>query len=201
MFLPKFARALRALAAAIVLIVAGTGSAVAQSAGATDRLGLPGPIRFAGVDHALAWTSRPTPNYFKQEYLPAGQRLETYQQMFIVEVSASGATPETAVAAQIAMLDRRKGTDPVVNYQVIRNPGSGEIILDFLMSAPQGDGIVVEWNAYRYVARADGVALFAISRRGYGAAARDFLTALRGSRMEAINALARLDLPALRPRQ
>ncbi|MBN8944604.1 MAG: hypothetical protein J0H01_34185 [Rhizobiales bacterium] len=200
MFFLDLMRYARLLSLAVVLVVTGACAVVAQTAGATDRLGLPGPVRFAGVEHGLAWTARPTVRYFKQEYLPAGQRLETYTQMFIVELTTAGTTPEAAVAAKIAMLNQRKATDPVVNYEVVRNPATGDIILDFLLSASQGDSLIVEWNAYRYTAHGNGVALFAVSRRGYGAAARDFIASLRGSRAETINALARLALPELRPR-
>jgi hypothetical protein len=51
------------------------------------------------------------------------------------------------------MLNKRKSTDPTVNFAVVKNPKNNEIILDFILSAedPKGDDIV-EWNAYRYAA-------------------------------------------------
>ena len=177
---------------------AGLGAAQAQSS-AKDNLGLPGPIHFNGTSYFLAWSSRPNPTYFKQEYLPDGQRLERYDSMMIVETLTSGISVAAAAGSQINTLDRRKASDPVVNYQVLRNDGRNETVLDFVMSAGQGDATIIEWNAYRYTPRRDGVNLFAISRRGYGDGAREFLVGLRTWRMATITTLAEYQLPELRP--
>jgi hypothetical protein len=164
-----------------------------------ERLGVPGPVVFQGTTFAFAWSSNPSAGYFKQEYLPAGQTLERYEQMFIIEASTS-ATPEGAAAAQLAMLKKRKGSDPTVTWDVIRNNATGEIILDFILSDSRAD--VVEWNAYRYakLGKNGGVALYAISRRAYGDKTRDFLIVLKQNRPAAIRALATFDAPALKPK-
>jgi hypothetical protein len=184
-----------------LLILSGMAVLSAQAQPAKDMLGVPGPISFQGTQFDLAWTANPSAGYFKQEYLPAGQRLESFDQMFIIEASTS-ATPQGAVSAQVDMLEKRKGSDPVANYAILRNDATGEIILDFLMSDSSTGTVIVEWNAYRY-ARLDGtggVALYAISRRGYGDKAQDFLVGLKQNRPPAINALAAFDTPALQPK-
>lgn len=172
--------------------------AAAQSA--KDMLGVPGPIRFQDTEFALAWNSRPSSNYIKQEYVPAGEQPEHFNQMFMIEADTE-ASPETSAAAQVAMLKKRKSTDPVVNYDLIRNDATGEIILDFLMSDSGTGEVIVEWNAYRYapLSKAGGVALYAISRRGYGDGAKPFLQDLKRNRHPAINALAAFDAPKLTP--
>lgn len=164
-----------------------------------ERLGVPGPLAFQSTQFALAWNANPSAGYFKQEYLPAGQTLERYEQMFMIEASTS-ATPEAAAGAQLAMLKKRKGTDPTVNWDIIRNNATGEIIPDFILSDPRAE--FVEWNAYRYarLGKAGGVALYAISRRGYGDKARDFLIALKQASPAAIKALATFDAPVLKPK-
>ena len=103
------------------------------------------------------------------------------------------------------MLNKRKSTDPTVNFAVVKNPKNNEIILDFILNAedPKGDDIV-EWNAYRYAALkgkggASGVLLFGISRRGYGDDATDFLRRLKLARPAEVNALAAYPLPVVRP--
>lgn len=169
---------------------------VAQS----DLLGVPGPISFQGEDYALAWSSQPSDTYFKQEYVPEGQKVEAYQDMILVEAVTGAVTPMEAAAAQIQTLEARKGSDPVVNYDVMQNEATGEVLLDFLVSDLAADPVVVEWNAYRYQALGDGegVALVAISRRGYGEdGATSFMTGLGSMRSETINALANLSFPAV----
>ena len=179
------------------LIFAGAAVFPAFAQSAKDMLGAPGPITFQDTLFALAWSANPSAGYFKQEYLPAGQKLERYDQMFMVEASRSG-TPEGAAAAKLAMLKKRKGSDPTVNWDIIRNNATGEIILDFILSEKD----IVEWNAYRYarLGKTGGVALYAISRRGYGDKARDFLVNLKQSRLLAIKALAAFDAPVLEPK-
>lgn len=183
----------------VLLLLSGVSPASAQSV--TDMLGVPGPVSFQDTEFALAWTSRPFPHYFKQEYVPAGEQPERFNQMFMIEADIS-ATPEAAAAAQVDMLNKRKGSDPVVNYDLIRNDATGEIILDFVLSDSSTGTTIVEWNAYRYTPlnKTGGVALYAISRRGYGDQARDFLIGLKEKRSPAINALASFDTPKLQPK-
>jgi hypothetical protein len=117
--------------------------------------------------------------------------------MFMIDVLTEGQTPEGAAAAMISGLDERKATDLAVNYDLIENKATGELILDFLLSDASSGTVIVEWNAYRYVPFGDGLALFAISRRGYGEETTPFLTALKAWRQSSIEALATMELPEI----
>jgi hypothetical protein len=170
-----------------------------------DRLSIPGPITFNMSTYILSWSSHPSPDYYKQEYLPAGQTSEHYQQMVLIDVLTKGASVDGAVSAQVNMLNRRKATDPTVNFAVVRNPANGDVILDFILSAPANTGeSVVEWNAYRYTTFTGkdgnaGVTMFGISRRAYGDDSGDFLRRLKTARTVEIKALAGYTLPAAQP--
>jgi hypothetical protein len=175
----------------------------ALAAEVIDRLGIPGPIAFDGADYALAWSSHPSPAYYKQEYLPAGQVTASYTSMLIVELVTGGASVASAVAAQTRMLNARKATDPLVNFALLQNQKTGEVLLDFVLGTATPRR-VVEWNAYRYAPyRAsngqEGVILLAISRRAYGDDdAKTFLGGLKQSRVATMNAFARLPLPVVK---
>lgn len=189
-----FFKRLSALAVCAVLL----GSPAAAQV--SDHLGIPGPILFDGAAYRLAWSAQPSANYVKQEYLPAGETLETYSRMLLVERLTGVAVP-AAVRAQVDMLNKRKASDPLVNMDLMQNEQAGEVLLDFIVSSadPQGQPIV-EWNAYRYApykgpTGEQGVLLFAISRRGYGDGARAFLGNLKTLRPAQINALAAAPLP------
>jgi hypothetical protein len=168
---------------------------------ARDYLGAPGPLRFDGGLFALVWSSRPSPGYVKQEYLPAGQRLDSYARMLLLE-RVAGVEVAAALRAQTQFLAKRKGSDPVVNWAVIENKERGEALLDFLVSANDKNGnLIVEWNGYRYVphrdaAGASGTLLFGISHRAYGdAGAKEFLTGLKALRGRVVGVLAKAELP------
>lgn len=157
------------------ILTAGVAATIAvltlfPSAAQSDLLGVPGPISFQGKDYALAWTSQPSAGYVKQEYVPDGQDVELYQDMILAEAVSGELTPMDAAAAQIQSLEARGGSDPVLNYDLIQNEATGEVLLDFLISDLSADPVVVEWNAYRYRAldAGAGVALIGISRRSYG---------------------------------
>lgn len=178
---------------------------VARSENAVDRLSLPGPIEFGGESYQLSWSSHPAPHYYKQEYLPPGQKSESFQRMLLIEAIVRGTDVSGAVAARVETFNKRKATDPTVNFAIVRNPKNGEVILDFILSAqnPKG-GDVVEWNAYRYApfkgkGGEPGVLLFGISRRAYGGDATDFLRKLKTERPADVNALASHALPVVRP--
>ena len=158
---------------------------VARSDSAVDRLSLPESIEFNGESYRLSWS---------------------FQRMVLIEAIVRGVDINDAVAAKVSMLNKRKSTDPTVNFAVVKNPKNNEIILDFILNAedPKGDDIV-EWNAYRYAALkgkggASGVLLFGISRRGYGDDATDFLRRLKLARPAEVNALAAYPLPVVRLR-
>jgi hypothetical protein len=200
--MPHFIHSLvaRLASMAIVLAAVMAGPAVAQDA--TDYLGVPGPIQYDGTDYVLAWSSKPSPRYTKQEYLPAGQAPESYEKMLLVEVLIGDIDVLGAATAQMDTLKQRKQTDPLVNMDLIRNEATGEAILDFIVSSKDDNGeYIVEWNAYRYASHADaegtpGVLLFATSHRAYGGDnSRAFLTGLKDLRPAQIGLLANATLP------
>ena len=182
---------IRNLLAVLTLMCLGPAVAQAQEV----AVGVPGPIVFEDETFNLAWTSHPTETFYKQEYLPEGQVVEAYGQMFMVDVLLNGATAEGAAGNMIAGLRERQATDPMVNFDLIQNDATGEIILDFLLSDESTGTLIVEWNAYRYVPLDGGLAMFGISRRGYDDDVEPFLAELAQSRLGAIEALANLDLP------
>jgi hypothetical protein len=169
---------------------------------ADERIGIPGPIRFGSQSFALAWTSHPAPDQYKQEYLPAGESVDHYSSMLMIDLTTSAATGKAMARKMIESLEARKASDPVVNYQVITNPANGELILDFVLSASGADGKdIIEWSAYRYSSQGKGVRMVGISRRAYGNQVDPFLRKeLSALRTRDIAALSALTLPPTKPR-
>lgn len=190
-------RRLAALQLAFGCALAGTRAARAQPV--TDYLAVPGPIRFDGIEHRLAWTSNPSSGYYKQEYLPAGQALTRFREMILIELIVAGTDPAAAVASRVRIVNQRRDFDPTANIAVIKNAEKGEFIVDFVLGAPavRGDALI-EWSAYRYVPYKRGVLMFGVSRRAYGDGRGTFLSNLKTVRPAIIAELAKLQMPAIR---
>ena len=191
--------------AAAAVCFALAGPVVARSAEPpVDRLGIPGPIEFAGTQYHLAWSAQPSADYIKHEYLPSGQKPGTHTDMISVELLTSGVGTADVVKAQTKMLDQRKATDSLVNYRLLQNPNNGQAVLDFLMSDERSGTLIVEWAAHRYApvtmpGGKSAVLLFAISRRHYGDGAGDFLKALAVKRIADVGTLVNHAVPGAEP--
>jgi len=189
----------------LAVLICGVQAAFAQS---LDRLGLPGPLIFGDTSYALAWSAQPTPGYYKQEYVPAGQVPGKHDRMLLIELLDNGTSVDAALATQVRWLNQRKGKDPVFNLAILKNPKTGETLLDFLISDRGTDGRqIAEWNAYRYTPWQDnagrqGVFLLAISRRAYGdGAITTFLSGLKPVRSGDIDRLAKFQRLDARPQR
>lgn len=159
-------------------------------------------IVFSDTHYHLVWQSSPTPDYSKYEYLPQTQQLPHYHNMVLVEHLSNGMTVSQVVQSQVEFMNQRKQTDPVAQHRLISNEATGELLLDFLLSADDPEqGTIIEWNAYRYIPQqgANGdhaVLLLGYSARAYGdEEGRNFLIDLQKSRGQIIQALISSSVP------
>lgn len=162
-----------------------------------DYLNASAPLVFNNETYHLVWSSHPNSNYYKQEYLTKGDNLERFKTMLLLEVVTGNKDLKGVVGAKVAELKKMKETNPMVNYEMIQNPNTGEYLLDFLLTSntASGDISIVEWNAYRYRLFTDkngqsGIQLFAFSKRGYAPAVDPFLANLKTIRKDLVNKLA-----------
>ena len=178
-------------------------SSFGQSTKPTDYLAIAGPILFENSSYNLAWASHPANNYYKQEYLANGDTIEKYKKLILVEVLTGKVMLNAIVAAKVGELKRMKATNPVVNYETLEK--DGEVMLDFLLSENTPDGKylnVIERNVYRYKSVVDKkgqscVILFGVSERAYGNDIDNFLSNLKDSRYDLLNAVGAFSMPAI----
>lgn len=180
-----------------------TVAAPAGSSGAIDRLGVPGPVTVAGRTYALAWSSNPGPQLYKQEYVPAGQQVETYRDMLVIDVRPGTANARTTAATMARMIEQRKASDPFANYELLIDKQTTGMVLDFLLADRDANGQrIMEWNLYRYEDTPDGKGsiMVGISRRAYGdTQARAMLSTLKEQRVRDRDVLVALELPLKMP--
>lgn len=167
----------------------------------TEYLNVPGPIVLNKESFNLAWSSHPSTNYYKQEYIGSKDRLEKFKKMVMVEVLIGEVKAADLAKAKITELKQLKVTNPLVNHEMFQK--NGEIIVDFLLSenTPDGKNVnIIERNVYRYKEITDkdgkkGVMLFAISERAYGNDVDAFLSSLKKNKSILTNAVAAFIIP------
>ncbi|MCV3241590.1 hypothetical protein [Mesorhizobium sp. ZC-5] len=201
-----FAAAIRLLAITAAILAMST---AARSEDVVDYLDIPGPIVFDGTTYTLGWSTVLGPDRYRQEYFPEtqGNSFDAYTEMLLIDVYENGTDIKSAVGTMVTLLDQRKATDPVVNRDVFQNQQTGEIILDFVMSGTDtSGGVLVEWNAYRYVPHKGangrtGAMLVGISKRAYGNDnIKPFFRNLKEIRPKLIKKLGDQALPVAKPK-
>jgi len=170
----------------------------------TDYLAVPGPIQFDNKTYLLNWSSKPAANFYKQEYLVKNDIAGKFKTMLLLDVVTGAQEIKDVVANKVAELKKMKESNPVVNYEMISNPATGEYILDFLLTANDANGnmAIAERNIYRYKtftgkSGQKGVLLFGVSTRSYGAAITPFIAGLKSTRKDLINKVAQFKMPEI----
>ena len=168
-----------------------------------DRLGVSGPVKFDNKAYNLSWSSHPSANYYKQEYMQAGEDVNRYKSMVMVEAAKGSVTPKAAMDGKIAELKEMGFTNPFISYENFALAEKGEYILDFVVtqnSADNKSAIIAERNVYRYrsLPNNGGVMLFAISVRTYGLDTKAFLANLKTGRNVLVDKVKNFSFPDIK---
>ncbi|WP_312819803.1 hypothetical protein [Kaistella carnis] len=174
-----------------------------EVAAVENYLNTPEQIKLNGTDFTLSWSSHPSANYCKQEYIPQNNELEAYKEMISVELVTGPLTAKDAVDQKIQEIEARKATDRVSNYALKEDKETKELILDFMMSEGSGESTILEWNVYRYTNFEDasgqkGISLFSLSKRGYGGEIAQFGPNIRDNRPKYMAEFIALPRPTIR---
>ncbi|MBR5436067.1 MAG: hypothetical protein IK120_04305 [Muribaculaceae bacterium] len=163
-----------------------------------DYLGVGETIIFQDTIFELKWSQHPSAHFFNQEWLPRGENVGHYHQMFTVLVLISDEyTPEIAVRDKIAELEERAKTDACCNYNVYEKDGA--YILDFLVSAGDGGTIsIVESDIHYYkqvtVNGKKALQLLFYSHRAYDDDIMPYLATLKDKKYKWINEISQIDI-------
>lgn len=209
LIIPATSKSIAMIKKAMILLIAVilSSSSYGQTKKAvTDYLNLPGPVAFDSKSYNLSWSSHPSANYYKQEYIVSGDNVAKFNTMLMVEVATGDIKIKDVVAAKVEELKKMKESNPIVNYESFDNPKTGEYMIDFLLSqnTPDGKDIsIAERNVYRYMPFTDkagkkGIILFAISTRSYGDKIQPFLVSLKSKKSELVNKVAEYKFPEIK---
>ena len=179
-----------------------------SSTGVVDHLNIR-TISFEKKLYKLDWSSHPSVQLYKQEYLPAGEITGKYKSMILLDVIVTGKTARETAAEKIMEIKQQQAVNPLVNYQVYDNKSSNEYMIDFVLTASSPDGnsvIIAERNVYRYKSFTDAagkkaILLFGVSNRAYGNSTSVFLASLKSTRSQLVNQVAKQEIPVIKSLQ
>jgi len=165
----------------------------------TEYLSVGNKIEFNGENFELKWSSHPSKEYYKQEYLRKGDKLPIYEKMLMVE-AVKGDIPATNVATgKINELENLKKRNPDVNYEKFENEEKNEIILEFVMSDGKS---IYEWNIYRYQNQSNEsgnyLVLYSYSYRNYISNEKEkikFLNEIKKMKKDLVKKVGEIELP------
>lgn len=171
---------------------------------AINYLTIPGPITVQNQVYQLAWWSHPDASLYKHEYLAAGDQFPNYKSLITVDFVVTPSTVDQAVSTKIRQLEAMKKTNPIVNYALIENKTTGEVIIDCLIGETAADdrNSLVERDVFRYKSVSAksgqrGILLFAVSVRKYGKDIDPFLIKLKTDKPILVNEVAKLSMPVI----
>jgi hypothetical protein len=162
---------------------------------------IPTNLTFNYIDYQLAWSSHPNEQYYKQEYVAKEDNIEHFDNMVLIDFVITDLPVIDVVRTKAAELTKRKKTDEICNFALIKNPQTGEYILDFVLGEHSGKSLaIVEWNGYHYKSYTDknghkGVLLLGMSHRAYNDNCTPFLKMLSGYRTDNLRALQAFSIP------
>ena len=168
-----------------------------------DRIGVKGPLTFNKTTFNLAWTSKPSENYYIQEYLPNKETADHFNQMLSIFLLAGEVTAKDAVQQKISELTERKKTDATCNYSVNQSHDGKEYMVDFVLGESKNDKQEVEeFNIYRYKQvnlgnNKKGLLVYAYSKRAYGEDITPFLKKLKTDRIAFLNEMTAAEMPTV----
>jgi hypothetical protein len=168
-----------------------------------DRLGIKGPVNFDNKVYNLSWSAHPAGNYYKQEYIPAGEAMDQFKSMVMVEAATGAITAKDAMEAKVTELKTLRNGNPFISYETFYIAEKEEYILDFVITQNTPDNksaTIAERNIYRYksLPGKNGVMLFAISVRSYGADTKNFLSNIKTGRNILVDKVKAYSLPELK---
>ena len=172
----------------VLLSVAGTVRAQ-ESSPAADQGGNTAQkktIEFDGNTLELAWQNRDQRGDTIQEFVPAGQTLDSWTKLAAYYEYPGIDEAKELVSAIVKKLNERTPRGPAA---ILENEETGELILDFVVW-PE-DNSYVEFNIFKYSKRPEGgLVAQQYALRAYGNDAEEFLKALRPIRERTIEEMA-----------
>lgn len=156
-----------------LLLFISTLSLVKAQDNVPDLLSIPGPIEYDGTEYFLTWSKPMSKTLFRQQYLPADERIEDFVQLLDFSFFNKEIEMELAVRQKVEGIQERAKTDKFAKVNVIESPDGKEYIVDYFISeSPAKGDSFIEYNVYRFKTYDNGTSksflILSHAKRMYG---------------------------------
>ena len=135
---------------AFILLISGFSFLKAQE-NPVDYLSIPGPIELDGTEYFLVNSKQFSKTYFRQQFLPADQKLEDFNELLDFSFFTKEIEMELAVRQKVESIQQREETDKFAKVNVTESPDGKEYIVDYYISeTPEKGNAYIEYNIYRF---------------------------------------------------
>lgn len=156
-----------------LLLFISTLSLVKAQDNVPDLLSIPGPIEYDGTEYFLTWSKPMSKTLFRQQYLPADERIDDFVQLLDFSFFNKEIEMELAVRQKVEGIQQRAKTDKFAKVNVIESPDGKEYIVDYFISeSPTKGDSFIEYNVYRFKTYDNGTSksflILSHAKRMYG---------------------------------
>lgn len=116
-----------------------------------DFISIPGPVELNATEFFLVNSKQFSKTYFRQQYLPADQKVDDFNELLDVSYFTKEIEMELAVRQKVESIQQRESKDKFAKVNVTESPDGKEYIVDYYISeSPEKGSPYIEYNIYRF---------------------------------------------------
>ncbi|MDP9954937.1 hypothetical protein J2X97_000574 [Epilithonimonas hungarica] len=117
----------------------------------TERLNIPGPLKFGENEFFLALSKQNSPTWVQQQYIMRDDELSNYKELINISYFDKEIDMETAIRQKVDFVEKRRSKDKYTFVEVTESPDGKEIIVDYLTTETPNEGEpYAEYNLDRF---------------------------------------------------
>ena len=117
-----------------------------------DRIGIPGPLNFDGMNYFFYRSIKINNATYVQEYLPIKETSDSFHSMIICKLLITDWEVKEVAENKMKQMEDIKKTDSICNSRLFQSPDRTEYIVDYFLGEYKNKNILsgVEYYIYRY---------------------------------------------------
>jgi tetratricopeptide (TPR) repeat protein len=167
-----------------------------------DRIGIPGPLNFDGMNYFFYRSIKINNATYVQEYLPIKETSDSFHSMIICKLLITDWEVKEVAENKMKQMEDIKKTDSICNSRLFQSPDRTEYIVDYFLGEYKNKNILsgVEYYIYRYKRIKirndnDAVLAFVYMRHSNGINPEQFINEVNLLKNKYVDKMATAEIP------